>query len=83
MATGWLGWTPDIALDTPISQINLALAGKIDFIKKTNPWGSSEDAEDGRSISQATSPDRVADAFQTFVKAVGAKPLPVKREANG
>ncbi|MGE4044458.1 MAG: hypothetical protein AB7F35_06370 [Acetobacteraceae bacterium] len=30
-------------MDTPFSQITLALDGKIDFIKKTNPWGSGED----------------------------------------
>lgn len=39
-ATGWLGWAPDVALDTPLPQIELALDGKIDFLKKTNPWGS-------------------------------------------
>ena len=41
-ATGWLGWPPDVAMKTSIPQILLALDGKIDFLKKTNPWGSEE-----------------------------------------
>ena len=31
-----------MALKTSIPQILLALDGKIDFLKKTNPWGSEE-----------------------------------------
>jgi hypothetical protein len=31
-----------VALKAPIPQILLALDGKIDFLKKTNPWGSEE-----------------------------------------
>jgi hypothetical protein len=82
VATGWLGWTPDIALDTPLSQINLALAGKVDFLKKTNPWGSKEDTDESGVISRATKPEDVAGAMRTFVEAIGAKRLP-KRKANG
>jgi hypothetical protein len=44
-ATGWLGWVPEVALTTTISQIELAMEGKIDFIKKTNPFGGKEDEE--------------------------------------
>jgi hypothetical protein len=32
-----------VALKTPISQILLALDGKVDFLKKTNPWGGGEE----------------------------------------
>lgn len=29
-------------LFTPIPQIELALKGRIDFLRKTNPWGGDE-----------------------------------------
>lgn len=43
-ATGWLGWTDAAAMRASIHRIELALDGKVDFLKKTNPWGSGEDA---------------------------------------
>ena len=42
LGTGWLGWSPDLVLDTPIPQLMLALEGKIDFAKKTNPFAATE-----------------------------------------
>lgn len=42
MATGWLGWPPDIAWEAPISQILLAVEGRVDFAIKTNPFGGGE-----------------------------------------
>ncbi|MDN5850306.1 MAG: hypothetical protein L0H63_11850 [Nitrococcus sp.] len=44
VATGWLGWTPEVALGTPIPQIELALEGRIEWVRKTNPWGSGDPA---------------------------------------
>jgi len=38
---GWLGWPPDVVLNANIAHLHLAIAGKIDFVKKTNPWGSA------------------------------------------
>ena len=43
LGTGWLGWSPDVVLDTPMPQLFLALKGKVDFVKKTNPFGSGEE----------------------------------------
>lgn len=40
---GWLGWPPDVVLNANIAHLHLAIAGKIDFVKRTNPWGSSEE----------------------------------------
>ncbi len=37
---------PEVVLNTTISQLEIALEGKIDFIKKTNPFGSGEKEED-------------------------------------
>jgi hypothetical protein len=42
---GWLGWAPDVVLNANISHIQMAIAGKVDFVKKTNPWGSGKEDE--------------------------------------
>ena len=36
---GYLGWSPELVLTTPIPQLMLALEGKFDFAVKTNPFG--------------------------------------------
>lgn len=41
-----------MVLDTPISHILLALDGKMDFIKKTNPWGSGKDKEEEAELTK-------------------------------
>lgn len=42
MAVGWLGWSPALALYTPIPQILLAIQGKADFVSQSNPFGSTK-----------------------------------------
>jgi hypothetical protein len=37
--TGWLGWSPEVTLNTPIPQILLAIDGKFEFVARTNPFG--------------------------------------------
>jgi hypothetical protein len=39
-----------VALKTSIPQILLALDGKIDFLKKTNPWGSEEKTQEPKKV---------------------------------
>lgn len=39
---GWLGWSYEQYLNTPIPIIELAIEGKVDFIIKTNPMGGGE-----------------------------------------
>lgn len=77
--TGWLGWTPEVALTTPLQQINLALEGKIDFLKKTNPWGSKEEEDDGDLMNKAPDPAGAANRLVQFVKNSGAIRLPTKK----
>ncbi len=36
---GWLGWSADQALHTPVPFILLALQGAAEFAVKTNPFG--------------------------------------------
>lgn len=42
MATGWLGWTPEVAWGTPVPQIYLAVEAKVDWTMQTNPFGSGK-----------------------------------------
>lgn len=41
-AVGWLGWTRDAALDTPLPFIEAAMEAKIEFLNATNPFGSKK-----------------------------------------
>lgn len=72
---GWLGWPPDVVLDANVNHLNLAIAGRIDCIKKTNPWGSAEDkAEDpGPGNPERAALDIMAWAKRQKPKAKGGK----------
>ena len=54
LGTGWLGWTPEQTYDTPMPQLFLALDGRIDFLKKTNPFGAAPEkkAADPEKLKQ-------------------------------
>ena len=41
-ATGWLGWSDRDAMTTPVPRIMIALDGRIDCIRKTNPFGGED-----------------------------------------
>lgn len=62
-ATGWLGWSPNVVLNANIEHLRLAIAGKVDFVKKTNPWGNGEDTE----APPQSSPELVVRQVQDMV----------------
>jgi len=64
IATGYLGWTPEQAWHTPIPQIFLALDWRVDWARKTNPFGSSE--EPAKKEEQQVTPDKIKAAFQGY-----------------
>ena len=76
MATGWLGWDPETALNTPLSQINLALKGRMDFIVKTNPFGSGKQED-----TTVKGPEAVNNFFLSLAK--DARRLPRKGRDRG
>ena len=39
VATGWLGWSPDIAWRTPLPELFLAMDARIEWAQMTNPFG--------------------------------------------
>ena len=61
MATGWLGWPPDVAWEAPVSQILLAIEGRVDFAVKTNPFGGGDSANAKKSSKQKAEEKRKAD----------------------
>lgn len=73
---GWLQWEPDVVFNTTISHLNLALAGKIDFVKKTNPWGSAEDKAEEPGPGN---PERAALDIMAWAKRQKPKPKGGKR----
>ena len=37
-----MGWTPDVVLGTPIPQLVLAIDGRYQYARNTNPFGSGK-----------------------------------------
>jgi hypothetical protein len=68
-------------MTTPLAMINLALEGRIDFLRKTNPWGSAKDDEDDWK-DQKPDPEGAARKLIDFVKARKAMQLP-KKDRDG
>ncbi|MCE1032996.1 hypothetical protein LU645_29190 [Pseudomonas asiatica] len=42
MATGWLGWAPDVAWSTPLPELFMAMDARIEWTQMTNPFGSGK-----------------------------------------
>ncbi|WP_440408696.1 hypothetical protein [Neorhizobium petrolearium] len=59
IATGWLGWDPDTALDATPAEIQLAYEGRLDLLKSI--FGGSEKPESNLSLG-----DKLKVAFGTF-----------------
>lgn len=61
-----------MALDANIAHIELALEGKVDFIKKTNPFGTGEKSDDENEQekleTQVPMPEIAARQIMDFVK---------------
>lgn len=65
-------------LNTPLSQINLALKGRIDFVVKTNPFGSGK-KDDGK----VEGPEAVSQFFVNLAKDARRLPRPTKANGGG
>ena len=61
-ATGWLGWSPEVALNATFPDIQLALDGKVDFIAATTP-GAKRKPRRRRKPSAAELTHRVRSVF--------------------
>lgn len=71
-ATGWLGWTDEAALNTPLARIHLALAGHVEYLRKTNPWRTQADIDnEAREEAERNPPDQATVAKQLMAWANG------------
>lgn len=59
---------PEIVLDTTISQLEMALTGKIDFVKKTNIFGDGEETEEEKLAKSKPAPEVAAMQIIDFVQ---------------
>ncbi|QNV69313.1 hypothetical protein F7661_22615 [Pseudomonas sp. CFA] len=60
MATGWLGWAPDVAWSTPLPELFMAMDARIEWAQMTNPFGGG--AKSGGS--EKPRPTTVADKLR-------------------
>lgn len=60
MATGWLGWTPDVAWRTPIPELLIALDARVEWANLTNPFGGGSKAPD----PERQSPEEIRKALR-------------------
>ncbi|MCE5976639.1 hypothetical protein LVS58_19255 [Pseudomonas sp. JR33AA] len=42
IATGWLGWQPDVAWRTPLPELFMALDARLEWSQMTNPFGKGK-----------------------------------------
>tara|TARA_R110002072_G_scaffold86176_14_gene194584 strand:+ start:570 stop:845 length:276 start_codon:yes stop_codon:yes gene_type:complete len=52
---GWLGWSPEAVLDCPLTQLHLALQGRVAWARLSSPFGggAASDASDGATPTVA------------------------------
>ncbi|MNN98114.1 hypothetical protein D3C81_2174210 [compost metagenome] len=60
MATGWLGWSPDLVWAIPMPELFLAMDAKIEWTQMTNPFGSGK----AKPKAGKPSPSAVADKLR-------------------
>nr|WP_145186124.1 hypothetical protein [Pseudomonas sp. URMO17WK12:I11] len=53
MATGWLGWAPDLAWRTPLPELFMALDARLEWTQMNNPFGKAK-AQSGKGKSSAS-----------------------------
>ncbi|MGY0779827.1 hypothetical protein ACW7BC_18210 [Azospirillum argentinense] len=68
-AMGWLGWTPDVADDTPFPVIARALEAKADFLAATTPGAKPRKRRRKKPPSQAELKSKIKAALSAFKKA--------------
>lgn len=58
-------------LSTPIPQIELALKGRVDFLRKTSPWGGGDEPDRGKSAPDPDVGTKLAAALRGMSRARG------------
>lgn len=72
--TGWLGYSINDTLDANVNDLELAIEGKFDFVKRTNPWRTQKDIDE-EEFSKSIGPEGVAKKMEAWALAMqGRKP---------
>lgn len=58
-------------MNSNITRLEMAIEGKIDFIKKTNPWGSKDDKDEEELLKQVPAPERAMNQLINIAKRLG------------
>jgi hypothetical protein len=66
-ATGWLGWTPDVALHTPMPLIELAMEGRYSYLRALNGIPEDDD-QDPVVFAPASGPGGLMDYLRQRAK---------------
>ena len=76
MATGWLGWSPSDALNTPIPQIRIAYEAHIEKLIAVNGGGATRNqtspAQKPKQKPAVMSREAVADTVKQLFRSKGA-----------
>jgi hypothetical protein len=63
MATGWLGWPPDLAWTTPLPELFLAMDARVEWAQMTNPFGGGKKTPKAGKPSPSTVADKLRQAL--------------------
>jgi hypothetical protein len=67
IGTGYLGWSAEQTMDTPMPQILLALDAKIEWTQSTNPFGG------GKPKADKGQPQKPAQKLRAMYSAYGTR----------
>ncbi|XBG33760.1 hypothetical protein ABH853_02270 [Pseudomonas sp. 13.2] len=63
IATGWLGWQPDVAWRTPLPELFMALDARLEWSQMTNPFGKGKAQGRKQKPSASTVAEKLRQAF--------------------
>jgi len=68
-ACGWIPqWGENGILDANINNLEIAIEGRVEFVKKTNPWGKSKEDEEAEKLKETEmNPEKAAEQLLTMV----------------
>jgi hypothetical protein len=63
IATGWLGWAPDVAWITPLPELFMAMDARLEWVKMTNPFGTGKALDQQGKPKASTVADKLREAL--------------------
>ncbi|MBS3185366.1 hypothetical protein JIQ88_10130 [Pseudomonas sp. PCH44] len=63
MATGWLGWAPNVAWVTPLPELFMAMDARLEWVQMTNPFGGGKKTGQHDKPKPSTVADKLRQAL--------------------